>query len=109
MAYSEPLATRIRAMLTDHPLISEKKMFGGLAFMLGGNMCCGVVKDELMARVGPAHHNEALALPHARPMDMGGRTMKGMLLVSTEGIASDTDLKAWLDRCVKFSGSLPAK
>ena len=109
MAYSETLAIRIRAILTDHPLITEKKMFGGLTFMLGGNMCCGVVGDDLMARVGPSQHEEALAQPHARPMDFTGRTMKGLLFVGPGGIASDTDLKTWIDRCVKFSSALPPK
>ena len=109
MAYDEGLAQRIREVLADDRRIREKKMFGGLAFLVDGNMCCGVVNDELMLRVGPDAYAEALALPFAREMDFTGRPLKGMVYVGTEGFESDEDLKGWIDRGLTFAGSLPAK
>ena len=76
MAYNERLADRMREVLADHKDITEKKMFGGLSFILGGNMCCGIVGDDLVVRVGPDSHEEALAKPDARPMDFTGRSLK---------------------------------
>ncbi|MDP2674691.1 MAG: TfoX/Sxy family protein [Dehalococcoidia bacterium] len=72
MAYDEELAERVRRALAGRKGISEKKMFGGIAFMLGGNMFCGIVKDQLMVRVGPERYDDALSRPHARPMDFTG-------------------------------------
>jgi hypothetical protein len=109
MAFDQGLAQRIRDHLDERPDVSERKMFGGLAFMLGGNMCCGVVGEELMLRVGADAHDEALALPHAREMDFTGRPMRGMLYVGTQGIGEDDDLAGWLDRAVAFASSLPPK
>jgi len=109
MAYDEGLAQRIREALDDVHGASEKKMFGGLCFLIRGNMCCGVVGEELMVRVGPDAYEEALALPHAREMDFTGRAMKGMVYVSTEGLAEDEDLAAWVGRGVAFAGTLPSK
>lgn len=109
MAYDEALAERVRARLQTRPDFSERKMFGGLCFMLGGNMCCGVVDSELMVRVGPDAHEDALALPHARLMDFTGRPLKGMVYVGAEGIASDAGLDDWIGRGVAFAGSLPPK
>ncbi len=109
MAYDEGVAQRIREALDDRPGISEKKMFGGLCFLISGNMCCGVVRDEIMVRVGPDAYEESLARPHAREMDFTGRAMKGMVYVGTDGIESDEDLEAWLGRGTAFAGSLPAK
>lgn len=109
MAYDEMLAERIRTILMRRKAITERKMFGGLCFMCGGNMACGIIKDELMVRVGADAHAEALALPHARPMDFTKRPMKGMVYVGTKGIAADEDLKAWVLRGLKFARSLPPK
>lgn len=109
MAYDEALGERVRAALEDEAGVTERKMFGGLAFMLHGNMCCGVIGDELMVRVGPDAWEAALALPHAREMDFTGRSMKGMVYVGTAGIASDADLDAWVGRGIAFAGSLPRK
>lgn len=109
MAYSEELAERVRAILADRPDVVEKKMFGGLTFMLRGNMCCGIQQDGLMVRVGPEKYTEALAQPHARTMDLGGRPMRGMVMVALEGLASDAALAAWVQRGVQFASSLPAK
>ncbi len=109
MAYDEGLTQRIREHLDDRLDVIEKKMFGGAAFMLGGTMCCGVVADELMVRVGPDAYQESLALPHAREMDFTGRPMRGMLYVGVDGIDADEDLASWIDRGVGFASSLPAK
>ena len=109
MAYDERLAERIRRALAVREGMTEKKMFGGIAFMLRGNMCCGIVRDDLMIRVGPERHEEALAQPHARPMDFTGRPMRGMVYVGPEGLRSDADLNAWLRRGVEFTETLPPK
>ena len=84
-------------------------MFGGLAFMLRGNMCCGIVGDELMVRVGPEQYGAALAQPHARMIDFTGRPMTGMVMVATEALSSDEYLAAWVAQGVAYAGSLPAK
>lgn len=109
MAYDEILAERIRTVLHRRKGISERKMFGGLCFMAGGNMACGIVKDELMVRVGPDAYEDALAQPHARPMDFTKRPMKGMVYVGTKGISTDEGLKAWVLRGLGYARSLPAK
>jgi TfoX/Sxy family transcriptional regulator of competence genes len=109
VAYDERLAKRIRRALSGREGLSEKKMFGGIAFMLNGNMCCGIVGDELMLRVGRERFEETLARPHARPMDFTGRPMKGMVYVGPEGIKSDADLAAWLGRGAEFAATLPPK
>jgi len=109
MAYNEGLAERIRAAVGGRRGLTEKKMFGGVAFMLNGNMFCGVLKDDLMVRVGPEHHEGALAQPHARPMDFSGRPMKSMVYVGPEGCRTDKSLKRWLNQALKFALSLPAK
>ena len=109
MAYDENLAQRLRAAFDGTPGVVEKKMFGGLAFMIGGNMFCGIVGDRLMVRVGPGQFEEALKLPHARPMDFTGRPMKGMIYVEPAGIDSDGRLKEWVNRGMKFVSTLPPK
>lgn len=109
MAYDEGLAERIRERVGDTAGVKEKKMFGGLAFLLRGNMCVGVVGEELMVRVGPNAYADALARPHAREMDFTGKPMKGLVYVATEGIEADEDLDAWIGRGVAFADSLPAK
>jgi TfoX/Sxy family transcriptional regulator of competence genes len=109
MAYYEILAHRVRALLADQPALTERKMFGGLAFMLHGNMCCGIVRDELMVRVGADQYGAALAQPHAREIDFTGRPMTGMVMVAQPGFESDGDLEAWIRRGVRFTATLPAK
>ena len=109
MAYDDGLAQRIREVLDDRYDVTERKMFGGIAFMLSGNMCCGVVGDELMLRVGPDAYEACRSLPHAREMDFTGKPMRGMLYVGTRGIEDDDDLAAWVARGVAFAGSLAAK
>ena len=109
MAYDEGVAQRLREVLGEEDGVVEKKMFGGIAFMLHGNMCCGVVGEELMVRVGPNAHDDALAAPHARPMDFTGRPMRSMVYVAVEGFESDEDLAAWLARGTSSALSLPKK
>ena len=108
MAYDEGLAERIRDIVGTRGVV-EKKMFGGLCFMVRGHMCCGVVGGELMLRVGPENFDETLARPHARTMDFTGRPMKGFVYVDTEGVESDEDLAAWVELGRAFVKSLPKK
>lgn len=109
MAYDEELAERIRRALADKHSVVEKRMFGGIAFMLRGNMCCGIVRGDLMVRVGPERHEEALAQPHARPMDFTGRPMRGMVYVTPEGCRTDEALKRWVEQGLNFAATLPPK
>jgi hypothetical protein len=109
MAYDEGLATRVRDVLGDRPGLVEKKMFGGLAFLLNGNMACGVRGDDLMVRMDPEASDVALAEPGARPFDMTGRPMQGWLLVGADAHAEDDDLRRWVGRGLDYAGSLPPK
>jgi len=109
MAYDERLADRIRKLLAKRKGVSEKKMFGGLAFMFRGHMCCGVVKETLMVRLGPEQYAKALAAPHARPMDFTGRPLKGFVYVDPAGFKTDAALRQWIKRAINFAVSLPAK
>ena len=109
MAYDETLAQRIRELLADRHSVVEKRMFGGIAFMLRGNMCCGIVRDDLMVRVGPERHEEALTQPHVRPMDITGRPMRGMVYVTPEGCRTDEALKRWVEQGLNFAATLPPK
>jgi len=109
MAYDEDLAERMREVLSGQPGVDERKMFGGLAFMVNGHMACGIVGDELMVRVGPERQQDVLSLPHAREMTFTGKSMKSMVYVSRDGFASDEDLAAWMARGVDFARSLPVK
>ena len=109
MAYDEGLAERIRTWVGADPDVREQKMFGGLVFLLRGNMAAGIVGDELLVRVGRDDWADALARPHAREFDMTGRVMRSMVCVGVEGFAEDEDLAAWLDRGFGFAGSLPPK
>lgn len=109
MAFDEAVAGRVREALAGAPDVVEKKMFGGIAFMVRGNMCCGVIGDRLMLRVGPKGYEAALSRPHARPMDFTGRPMKGMVYVEPAGFATLRDMKAWIGRAMKFALSLPLK
>lgn len=109
MAFDEGLAERVRDVVGDDPGVEERKMFGGLAVLLHGNMACGIIGDELMVRVGPDAWEAALGEPHAREMDVTGRSMKGMVYVGAGGVAEDEDLAAWVERGLAFAGSLPPK
>ncbi len=96
-------------MLKGKRKVEERKMFGGLTFMVRGNMACGVESDRLMVRVGSDAQDDALSRPHARPMDFTGRPMKGFVYVELSGLKRDIDLEAWVQRGVDFAMSLPAK
>jgi hypothetical protein len=109
MAFDEGLAERIRERLGDQPGLVEKKMFGGVGFMLHGNMSCGVYKDDLIVRVGPDSYEEAVIRPHTRPFDITGRPMKGWVFVAPGGYESDDDLDGWVGEGVAFALSLPEK
>jgi len=109
MAYDEALAQRIRAALPGIPGIIEKKMFGGIAFMVDGNMACGVSKDNLMVRISPDATDAALAQPHVRVFDMTGRPMKGWVLVSASALERNEALVTWIGRGVSHARSLPKK
>ena len=109
MAYDEGLAERIRLTVAERPGVIEKKMFGGLAFMLNEYMFCGVTNEELMARVGPDNYVTALSKPNVREMDFTGRSMKGYVFVAPEGTESDQDLQYWVDLCAEFVMTLPPK
>ena len=109
MAYSEELAERIREQMGIYDDVSERKMFGGVCFMVGGHMTVGVVDDKLMTRHDPARDEEYLALEHVSPMDFTGKPMTGKGYVSADGIASDEDLATWIGRCVGFVLTLPPK
>ena len=109
MAFDEGLAERIRELLRERSGVIERKMFGGLAFMLNGYMFVGIVGDTLMARVGPDGYAKALAQKHVREMDFTGKPMKGYVYVAPEGIESDAALEHWVSRCAAFVGTLPPK
>jgi len=109
MAYDEVVAERVRSALGKIPGIVEKRMFGGIAFMVRGNMCCGVIGDRLMLRVGPKGYDAALARPNAKPMDSTGTPMKGLVYVEPAGYSSPRDLMEWIERALDFALSLPAK
>lgn len=109
MAYDEGLAQRVREALADADGLSERRMFGGIAFMLHGNMAVGISGDELMVRVGPEAYEDALAQPHARVFDMTGRVMRGWVVVAAEGIADDGALGDWVQHGADYARSLPPK
>ena len=110
MAYDEELAGRIRDLLTVEPGLSEQKMFGGLAFLVGGNMAVGVSgQGGLLVRVDPTESDELVESTPAYVMEMRGREMRGWLRVDADHVRTKKELAAWVDRGVSFARSLPAK
>ncbi len=110
MAYDTALADRIRKALGRQAGLTEKEMFGGVGFMVRGNMACGVSGKEMMVRVGPAGHDAAMKEPHVRAFNLSsGKPPKGWLLVRPAGLKSDAEVKAWVKRGVTFALSLPSK
>lgn len=109
MAYDEGAAQRVREVLAIREDVVEKKMFGGLAFMVQGNMCVGVIGEDLMLRVGKARYEVLLARPFARQMDFTGKPMAGYLFLAPDGYAEDEELISWVDEALDFVLSLPAK
>jgi len=109
MAYDEGTAERVREVVQSQRGISERRMFGGLAFMANGHMFVEMLGGTLMARVGPAAYAAALAKPHVREMDFTGRPMKGYAFVKAEDLASEQALAGWVNRCLAFAATLPPK
>lgn len=109
MPFDEGLAHRVRETLDERDDVKEKKMFGGLAFMVSGHMCCGIIKNELMVRVGKEAYEDTLKLPHAREMDFTGRSLKGFIYVGEEGLTEDNELQSWVGRALSFVATLPPK
>ena len=109
MAYDELLASRAREILSPVAGFSEKKMFGGLCFLIHGNMCCGVLKDELVLRLKPERAQKVLSGPHTRPMDFTGRPLKGFAFIEAGGLRTDRQLREWVSMARTFAQSLPRK
>lgn len=109
MAYDKGLTQRIREQLQERPDVEEKKMFGGLCFMVSNHMCCGIMDDALLARVGPDRYDESLSKDHVTQMDFTGRPMKGFVVVEAAGLSSDSELAEWIITCLDFVKSLPPK
>ncbi|HSR66502.1 MAG TPA: TfoX/Sxy family protein [Acidobacteriota bacterium] len=109
MPYDQRLAERVRWFLRERPGVSERKMFGGLCFMVNGHMCCGVAGEDLVLRLGEERAAEALERPHARPLDFTGRPMKSMIYVSLAGLGNEESLGGWLEQALAFVGTLPSK
>jgi TfoX/Sxy family transcriptional regulator of competence genes len=111
MAYNQQLATRIEGLLQkiDPPGLTSKKMFGGIGYLVHGNMACGVHKQDMMVRTGPDLYETAMGKPHTRVFDMTGKVMTGWVVVDGEGVASDEVLEEWVKMGLAFARSLPAK
>jgi TfoX/Sxy family transcriptional regulator of competence genes len=109
MAYDDAVAHKVRKTLTKYTGITEKKMFGGLTFLLYGNMCCGITGNELMVRVGPQGYEKALSRPHTRKMDFTGKPLKGFVYVSPAGFGTKKDLEEWIEKATGFALSLSPK
>jgi len=109
MPYDEGLAQRIREALEGRPGVAEKRMFGGMAFMINGNMACGVIKDDLMIRVGPDGYEKSLSMAHTRRFDFTGKPLRGFIVVAATGFEDDDALRKWVMKGVDFASSLPAK
>jgi hypothetical protein len=109
MAFDAKLAARVRAVLSRLPPLTEKEMFGGVGFLVGGNMAVGVMGSDLLVRVGPAGHADAVRQPHVRPFALTGRPSKGWVLVAPDGVKSAAGLKTWVERGLSFARALPPK
>lgn len=109
MAYDEDLANRMRVLFRRRKGVAERKMFGGLCFTINGNMCCGIAGENLVVRLGEKGTTDGLKESNTAPFDLTGKTMKTMLYVLPKGCESEDNLKAWIERAVRFSRSLPVK
>jgi TfoX/Sxy family transcriptional regulator of competence genes len=109
MAFDETLADRVRDVLSPRTELTERRMFGGIAFMIGGNMAVGVIDDDLMVRLDPEEAEKALGEAHTRPMDFTGKPMKGMVYVDSASTETDENLVAWVEAGADFAASLPPK
>jgi TfoX/Sxy family transcriptional regulator of competence genes len=109
VAYDEELADRLREHLEPVKRVTEREMFGGISFMVGGNMCCGVLGNDLVVRIDPTLHHDALTRPNVSEFSMGGRTSKGMIRVGPAGVDDDDELALWLRLGIAHATSLPPK
>src|SRR5262245_59369908 len=107
MPFDEFLANRIRSIMAETSPAKEKRMFGGLAFLVNGHMSCGIVGEDLVVRVGPTEYPEALSRPHARSMDFTGRPMQGFVYVGPLGCRTDAELRSWIKQGLRFVLTLP--
>jgi TfoX/Sxy family transcriptional regulator of competence genes len=108
VAYNEELAERVRSALADRTDVEEKRMFGGLTFMVAGQMCCGVLKNDLIVRIEPTDYDTLVAQPHVRPFDFTGRPMQGMVYVDNTGLADPNALRSWVRRGTDYVAAHPA-
>jgi TfoX/Sxy family transcriptional regulator of competence genes len=109
MPYDELLATRLHAAIGPLPDLKEKKMFGGVCVLVNGNMALGVFKDDLIVRVGTENFQQALSRPHTKLFDITGKALRGWVMVEPQGVATEAELKAWVDQGLAFALSLPGK
>ena len=109
MAFDEGLGERVRALFDGAPDVTERRMFGGLAFLVAGNLACGIIGVDLLVRVSRDDYDATLARPHARPMDFTGRPMRGFVVVDAGALDEDDELASWVQRGCAFAASLPAK
>jgi TfoX/Sxy family transcriptional regulator of competence genes len=109
VAYNERLASRVREILAEGGEVDERRMFGGLAFMVNGHMCCGISGDDLMLRLGPDRAERALEEPHVRPMDFTGRPLRGYVFVAAPALRTEATLRRWLQLARDFITTLPPK
>ena len=109
VSFDPEAAARVRRLLSGRDDVVERKMVGGLSFLVNGNMCCGVTDRALMVRVGAKGREQALREPHVRPMQLGGRTLSGFICVEPAGFAADDALASWVQRGLDFVSGLPAK
>ena len=109
MSYDENLGSRVTSILADKPNMIEKKMFGGVGYLINGNMACGLNKEYLIVRVGPDSYQEALDDPHTKIFDITGRPMTGWVMVAPEGCSTEDGLESWVGRGIAFADTLPPK
>ena len=109
MAYDEGLAQRVRLLLEGKAGFDEKKMFGGVCFLLNGNMACGILNEDLIVRVGPEKYEKTLKRPNTKKFDITGKPMKGWVMVSAEGHNTDENLTYWVEQGIAFTLTLPSK
>lgn len=109
MAFDRELADRVQIIVAQHAAIDERRMFGGIGFMINGNLACGVLENYLIVRVGPDLYEQMLAMPHTHRFDFTGKPMTGWLTVSADGLNTEAELNTWIHRGIEFAQSLPPK
>jgi len=109
MPYDEGLAQRVREILEEEPEFGEKKMFGGICFLLFGNMVCGIIRDDLIVRIGATNYNAALKMPLTKKFDLTGKALTGWVMVLSTALDSDEELNDWVQKAVTFVRTLPPK